>query len=434
MATVQIEFEYSSYDPGDPVRGVVRVAASAQAAPPLRQEIAIVIDVSGSMFPVLGLVKAVCEFALSRFVGRASCALVTFSDVAEVIEPMTFLTPSVVEQYTRRLHTLTAGGQTNLAEGLGTACGLLSAPGQSVLVITDGRPTVGPTRAADISTPDGHPLYVVAIGTQCDDALLAQLAHRSGGMFADAVQLDTVVSATGGLFGAIFGTALTDVTLCFNADSLSTLPSRQTAFATTVSIGPMFTSEEVFVPFEIDSNQLRFVTAQLYAGRKLIVTHESAVPFEQGRPVPNSWVGTQLLRAEVARLLHAEPLDVEAASLLLERCAQDSSHVGAWLTKRLTVALEGSGDRLPILRQELTRARSTAYDDESDWLVPPCMRAFSHEARASSHDAFALHQNTPRSPRSSVRLPTFDDLDDLDDLDVPALPPMLQRAETQANE
>lgn len=414
MADVQIEYEYSSYDPGDTVRGVARIAAQGEL-PPLRQEIVIVIDVSGSMIPVIGLVKSVCEFALSRFVDRASCALVAFANEAKVVEPMAFLNSDLLRQYTYQLHALSAGGQTNLGAALDVAGGLLSESAtKSILVITDGKPTVGPRTIADMRPRHGCPLYTVAIGSKCDDALLAQLAHQSGGMFSDAVQLDTVVSATGGLFGAIFGTVLSDVSLCLNASSLSTLPSRQTAFATTVSVGPMFTSEEVFIPFEIESSKLRHVTLQLYAAGKLICTHESSVPFEREVRVVNPWVRTQLLRSEVTRLLHAEPLDVEAAALLMARCTQDTSDVGAWLTKRLAVAMDSSSECLPLIRQELARARSTAYDDESDWLVPPCMRAFSQEARAF----------TPVGDRDSSMF---------DDIEGPGMPPMLRRAETWAN-
>jgi hypothetical protein len=196
----------------------------------------------------------------------------------------------------------------------------------------------------------------------------------------------------------------------------------------------MFTSEEVFIPFEIESSKLRHVTVQLYTAGALICTHESSVPFEHEVCVANPWVRTQLLRSEVARLLHAEPLDVEAAALLMARCTQDTSDVGAWLTKRLAVALDSSSACLPMIRQELVRARSTAYDDEYDCLVPPCMRAFSQEARAFSsgerpHPVSLGDLGSPHRPHNphSPHSPPFDDNE------VPGRPPMLERAETWAN-
>jgi uncharacterized protein YegL len=422
MASVQISFELSSYSPGETVHGVASIKANEQIVEPIAEpiaggiakqlspEIVIVIDVSGSMIPVLPVVQAVCEFALARFVDKASCAVVSFADHAQVLQPMTALSADVALLYTDCLRGLTAGGQTNLGEALSTAYNLFSADARkSVLMVTDGVPTSGPVSIADMIVHQGLPLYTVAIGTQCDNALLAQLAHRSGGMFADAAQLDGVVSATGGLFGAIFGTVLSDVTLCMNADSLSMLPSNKTAFATTVNVGPVFTSEEVHIPFLVGPSS-RYVTVQLYGAGKLLCTEDVAVPFNDEPPVVNHVVRSQLLRADVARLLHSEPLDTEMASVLMAKCVEDRSDVGLWLTKRLVAALESSSQKLPSLRQELVRARSTAYDNEHDWLVPACMRTFSQEAQefAGGH-------------------PTS-----FDDIDAPGIPPLLCRQQTWA--
>jgi hypothetical protein len=282
------------------------------------------------------------------------------------------------------------------------------------LVVTDGVPTVGDIALQGEVVRQGTPLYTVAIGTHCDNALLGHLAHQSGGMFADAAQLDGVVAATGGLFGAIFGTALSDVTLCINAQSLSMLPCKTTAFSTTVHIGPMFTGEEVHIPFAIGA-PARYVAVQVYAAGKLLCTNDAPVPPESGPPHPNHGIKSQLLRADVARLLHTEPLDTDKAATLMTQCVEDRSDVGVWLTKRLAAALE-SVESLPSLRQELVRARSTAYDDGNDWLVPTCMRTFSQEAQE-----FAVGRQPPSPP--GLRF---------DELEGPGAPPLLHRAETWA--
>lgn len=414
MASIHIDFEFTSYTPGDVARGVARLKAVAvmDAAPP--PEIIVVIDVSGSMIPVLPVVKDVCEFALSRFANKASCALVSFADHAKVIKPMTWLDEDAHLEFTQCLNALTAGGQTNLGEALMVAHTLFSNTARkSVLVVTDGVPTVGDIALHDAGARPGTPLYTVAIGDHCNNGLLSHLAHQSGGMFADAAQLDGVAAATGGLFGAIFGTVLSDVTLCINAQSLSMLPCKTTAFATTVHVGPMFTSEEVHIPFVIGS-PARFVTAQLYAAGKLLCTQDASVPLEQGLPQPTHHVQSQLLRADVARLLHTEPLDAAKAAVLMVQCVEDRSDVGVWLTKRLVAALESSRS-LPSLRQELVRARSTSYDDGNDWLVPACMRTFSQEAQEFV----------------AGRQPSPPDLH-FDELEGPGVPPLLHRAETWA--
>jgi hypothetical protein len=379
MASARVEFEYSAYAPGEIVQGVVCVQADAREPSGVRHEVAIVLDVSGSMTPVLNTVRAVCEFALSRFANRhVACALVSFSDHATVHHGMTTVNDEVVSQFTKCLNDLVAGGQTNLCGGISTAYGLFSEQAfKSVIVLTDGVPNVGATEIESMELRQGLSVYTVAIGSECDHALLANIASATGGMYADAKELDDVVSATGGLFGAIFGTQLTDVALCLNADSLSMLPSKKTAFATTVSIGPLFTQEEVYVPFSIAFGP---VSTQLFAQGERVHSQETAIPNSPDPAQPNAFVKTQLLRAEVARFMHAERVDEILGAQLLARCAGDQSPVGSWMRKRLGEFLLGGLDSLPTLQQELTRARSTAYNDVEDWLVPACMRAFSQEA------------------------------------------------------
>jgi hypothetical protein len=224
-------------------------------------------------------------------------------------------------------------------------------------------------------------------------------------MYADARQLDDVVSATGGLFGAIFGTAWTDVSLCMNADNLSMLPCQKTAFATTVNVGSLFADEDVFVPFQVDSSQVRFFTTQLYVSGALVETQEAAIPIQAAAGAKaNSRVKTQLLRGDVARFLHTQPVDAEVGAVLLAMCADDLSPVGRWMSKRLSEFVCGSIESLPSVQQELVRARSTAYHAADDWLVPSCMRAFSQEAQEYAVSGLSC----------------------LDD-DIPAAMPLLQR-------
>ncbi len=383
MANLQVEFEYSSYDPGDVIKGVMHIRAPDRLVEAAR-EIAIVVDVSGSMTPVLNTVRTVCEFALSRFTNRnVSCALVSFADKATVHEPMVPMTEDVASRFVSCINMLAAEGQTNLYDGITAAYGLFSPDAyKSLIVLTDGVPNVGVVSLEAMHLRESHSVYTVAIGDACNHALLAALANASGGMYADARKLDDVVSATGGLFGAIFGTAWTDVSLCMNADSLSMLPSKKTAFATTVSVGPLFVAEDVYIPFQVDSSQLRFVTAQLYASGGLIETHEAPLPIHSAAVgTANSQVKTQLLRGDIARFLHQDPIDEAWGAVLLAMCADDPNPAGRWMSRRLAEFLHGSMDNLPSVQQELVRARSTVYHAAEDWLVPSCMRAFSQEAQ-----------------------------------------------------
>jgi hypothetical protein len=380
MAHLQVEFEYSSYDPGDAVKGMVHIKAPNRLVSGAR-EIAIVVDVSGSMTPVLSTVRTVCEFALSRFVDRGvSCALVSFADQAKVHEPMVAVTEEAASRFVSCINSLATEGQTNLCDGIATAYNLFSADAcKSLIVLTDGVPNVGALTLEEMRLRPGFSVYTVAIGESCDHALLGALANASGGMYADARQLDDVVSATGGLFGAIFGTAWTDVTLCMNADNLSMLPCQKTAFATTVNLGSLFADENVYVPFQAES--LRVFNTQLYVSGELVETCEAAIPIQAALGAKaNSQVKTQLLRGDVARFLHKQPVDAEFGAVLLAMCAEDQSPAGRWMSRRLSEFIHGSIDSLPSVQQELVRARSTAYNAEEDWLVPSCMRAFSQEA------------------------------------------------------
>jgi Mg-chelatase subunit ChlD len=382
MTHVDVEFEYSAYDPGDAARGVLRIKAgdSSETSP---REIAIVVDVSGSMTPVLHTVRTVCEFALSRFANRGvACALVSFADDAKVHHPMVPVDDDIVSRFTASINTFATEGQTNLYGGISAAYELFSPnASKSLIVITDGVPNVGALTREEMRLRQGFSVYTVAIGDSCDHALLAALANETGGMYADARALDDVVSATGGLFGAIFGTVLTDVSLCMNANSLSMLPCKKTAFATTVNVGSLFANEDVYIPFQVDSKQVRFFTAQVYAAGELVKTIEAQIPISSAAGAfADSQVKTQLLRGEISCFLHTDPIDAAWGSVLLAKCADDRSPVGLWMSKRLGAFMQGSIDSLPTLQQELVRARSTAYHDAGDLLVPSCMRAFSQEA------------------------------------------------------
>ncbi len=160
----------------------------------------IVLDVSGSMRGenIKNATAATAEF-LTGLDPDDEVAVLTFSsNVVTLSEPDTVR--NVVEGLSRRVRTLTAGGNTTLHAAVCVATALAGklqaeneAQGESrlygIVLLSDGEDTTGqPTEQQMFTTclpataeADGFKIFPIAFGDEANDALLSRLALATGG-------------------------------------------------------------------------------------------------------------------------------------------------------------------------------------------------------------------------------------------------------------
>jgi Ca-activated chloride channel family protein len=220
---------------------LVRLLAPAQAADARRPPLAIVpvVDVSGSMH---GQKLDAVKHALSRLVDHLVPAdyvgLVSFSDEARVVLPVTEVSHNSRQQLHAAVQRLASEASTNLAGGIIEGCRALRSvtlPANlraRLVLLTDGQAncgvaTSGPDLRALVqrvvvegegAMPNGAaresgPLSLSAFGfgTDCDHSVLGALAEEGGGSFAFIANGDGVLTAFARELGGLVATYASDV-------------------------------------------------------------------------------------------------------------------------------------------------------------------------------------------------------------------------------
>lgn len=167
-----------------------RAAAAAERRP---ANLTFVVDVSGSMAEAdrLGLVKSALRTLLDQLGPGDQVAIVSFSDDAEVLAPMTPLTAR--SELNAAVDQLVTEGGTNLEDGLATgyeeaAKGFRTAATNRVIVLSDGLANQGSTRWQAIldkvadHAADRIALLTVGVGREYGDELMEQLADNGDGL------------------------------------------------------------------------------------------------------------------------------------------------------------------------------------------------------------------------------------------------------------
>ncbi|MFG2373774.1 von Willebrand factor type A domain-containing protein [Streptomyces sp. NPDC048504] len=169
-----------------------RTADSADERPPAA--LTFVIDVSGSMSETgrLDLAKKSLDEMTDRLRDDDSVALVTFSDEAETVLPMTRL-DGHRGQVHDAIDELETQSSTNLGAGVETGYatateGLRKGATNRVVLISDGLANTGDTsadsildRIADERRDHGITLFGVGVGSDYGDALMEKLADKGDG-------------------------------------------------------------------------------------------------------------------------------------------------------------------------------------------------------------------------------------------------------------
>jgi Ca-activated chloride channel homolog len=171
----------------------VRAVTAAPIADRPRLLVTLVLDVSGSMqgdpiTQVLHSAKRLAEILDDR----DELAIVTFSDGAEVVSPLTQLGRGRRE-IIRKIEKIKVNGRTNIAGGLNQAALLFPqrqlGERQLVVLMSDGAPNVGPSTpdelaaAARLLKLRDITISTLGFGAEHNDAVLSAIADGGGGRY-----------------------------------------------------------------------------------------------------------------------------------------------------------------------------------------------------------------------------------------------------------
>ncbi len=230
--------------------------------------LAAVLDVSGSMSgSKIEHAKEATRQALHRLHDGDIFSLVIFSSEVKCI-----VEPTAIDTHTRRtvesaLREITAGGMTALDGGL--KLGLKKAGKRKqetnlVLLLSDGQANVGVTDLEKI----GHRAYqgrqkgfivsTIGVGSDYNEALMAEIATQGGGRFYHVQRADQIGPYLTGELGEVAALAARDLTVHLTLPNGATLfplsaayPASQGKGEATVTIGDIPCDTELEIPIRL---------------------------------------------------------------------------------------------------------------------------------------------------------------------------------------
>jgi Ca-activated chloride channel family protein len=200
LFSVLARCEHKNVEPATSAAPTSRLWASIKVEPTgagLEREraplaVVLVVDVSGSMHgePLAHVIKS-CGLLADLLGDRDQLGIVTFSSHAGVRCGLTTVDAAGRTQLGRAVRSMTADGETNLRGGLEVAAGvLMTAPAglrRVMVVMSDGRPNVGPAAPADLASyVTGLKLAVSSLGfgLSHDENVLGAIATAGSGRYA----------------------------------------------------------------------------------------------------------------------------------------------------------------------------------------------------------------------------------------------------------
>jgi Ca-activated chloride channel family protein len=191
-------------------------AVAAQTVERAPLDVSLVVDTSGSMSgsKIVNARMAAASFLESLADGDL-VSLYAFSDAVTELAPPTTVSPATRAELLRRVQGLEASGGTNLHDGLEVARRAVehapsSHPVRRIVMISDGRATVGDTspqsiaNVAALATENGTQVTAIGVGTDYDESTLGAMAVRSAGRLyhlEDPSQMATILHSELNLLG-----------------------------------------------------------------------------------------------------------------------------------------------------------------------------------------------------------------------------------------
>jgi Mg-chelatase subunit ChlD len=224
-------------------------------------DVVCVVDVSGSMgsraevqnergereshgLSLLDVVKHAVLTTASMLGAKDRMAIVTFTDTAQLLLPLTFMNEAGRALARAELDKATPLARTNIWDGLQTAMDLLtkepSGRNASVMLLTDGQPNLNPPRGImptlrqyndRLTTPAAFTVNTFGFGYELDSGLLTEIADAcNGGLYVfipDSGLVGTVfVNTVSNILATACNTVTIDIEASAPVDGLMVQPTK----------------------------------------------------------------------------------------------------------------------------------------------------------------------------------------------------------------
>ncbi|XP_048016191.1 calcium-activated chloride channel regulator 4A-like [Megalobrama amblycephala] len=158
----------------------------------MHRVVCLVLDVSGSMTGsrILRQQQAATHFLQTIIEDQASVGIVTFSDNANTLSPLTTIDSESTREKLIKLLPKVAGGGTYICKGLNLGLQVLkndngNVIGDEITFLTDGEASDNINSCVPNATESGAIIHTIALGNKADKAL-REMADKTGGKFITA--------------------------------------------------------------------------------------------------------------------------------------------------------------------------------------------------------------------------------------------------------
>jgi Ca-activated chloride channel family protein len=292
----------------------------AEGDAPLRREVTLVLDRSGSMSgEKIEQVRAAAQQVIAGLGAGEAFNLIAYNDTVERLSSRPLLktaeTEQAAAQFLARFH---AAGSTNIHEALLQALDLPPTPGALplVLFLTDGLPTTGNTseiairKVATDHNPHQRRIFTFGVGADVNTPLLQKIAAETRGTATFVLPRENVEAKVAQVFKGLQGPVLIDATLAVAA-AVAGPPVSRVSGVMPARLPDLFQDDQLVVLGQYaGTDPLDFELRGNYLG------HERAFHFHfsldttttRNAFVPRLWASRRIANlADAIRQMGAEP-------------------------------------------------------------------------------------------------------------------------------